>query len=87
MSPAFSAGDVSAALVVQAVAVDVLEMFAASAAEVARLRILFADRPDLTVIGKHTIGAGAAGARREVRFFEQGRATVEPSSTTLAGCP
>lgn len=53
------------------IGVDVVETFVASAAEVARLRIRFADRPDLSVIGKHATGAGAVGARREVRFFEK----------------
>jgi aminoglycoside phosphotransferase (APT) family kinase protein len=71
MSPAFSVGDVSAALGVPVVAVDVVETFVASAAEVARLRIRFADQPELCAIGKHATGAGAAGARREVRFFEE----------------
>ncbi|WP_427892406.1 aminoglycoside phosphotransferase family protein [Kribbella sp. GL6] len=46
--------------------VEVLETFAASAAEVARLRV-GAD----TVIAKLATGDGLAAARREVQFFEQ----------------
>jgi hypothetical protein len=68
---AFSVAEVSQALGVPVIGVDVVETFTASSAEVARLRLRFADRPDLSVIGKHATGAGAVGARREVRFFEQ----------------
>jgi len=68
---AFSAADVSEALGVPVVGVDVVERFAASAADVARLRVRCADRDELSVIGKWATGAGVVGARREVRFFEQ----------------
>jgi hypothetical protein len=72
MSPsAFSVAGVSRALGVPVAGVDVLETFRASSAEVARLRVRLVGGRDLTVIGKHATGAGAVGARREVRFFEQ----------------
>ncbi|NIK60734.1 phosphotransferase [Kribbella shirazensis] len=51
--------------------VDVVELFDASAALVARLKISCADRPDLSVIGKYAKNAGATAARREIRFFER----------------
>jgi aminoglycoside phosphotransferase (APT) family kinase protein len=68
---AFSVADVGEALGRRVFGVDVVERFAASAAEVARLRVLPADRDELQVIGKYATGAGVAGARREVWFFEQ----------------
>jgi aminoglycoside phosphotransferase (APT) family kinase protein len=68
---AFSIADVGEALGRQVVGVDVVERFAASAAQVARLRVRFEDRDELSVIGKYATGAGVAAARREVRFFEE----------------
>lgn len=67
----FSTAELSAALGTPVVSVEVIETFAASAAEVARLVVRTADGSDLTVIAKRATAAGAAAARREVRFFEE----------------
>jgi hypothetical protein len=82
---AFSVDAVSQAFGVPVIGVDVVERFAASSAEVARLRLRFADRPDVCVIGKHATGADAVGARREVRFFEQLAPRWEHPAPQLVG--
>jgi len=52
-------------------AVTVVETFAASDAQVARLQITFSDgRAPLRAIGKAATGTGVAAARRELRFFQ-----------------
>lgn len=63
--------DMSAALGTPVDGVEVVETFAASAADVARLLIRRADGSSFTVIAKLASGAGSAAARREVQFFEQ----------------
>lgn len=63
--------DVCAALGTPVHGVEVVETFAASAADVARLLIRRADDSGFTVIAKLASGAGLAAARREVQFFEQ----------------
>jgi aminoglycoside phosphotransferase (APT) family kinase protein len=51
-------------------AVDVVEIFDATVAEVARLSVRFSDgRPARRVIGKLATGAGVAPTRRELAFF------------------
>ncbi|WP_350275154.1 phosphotransferase [Kribbella sp. HUAS MG21] len=70
MDLTFSPADVSAALGTPVRAVEVVDTFAASAAEVARLLVRRTAGPDLTVIAKLATGAGLAAARREVQFFE-----------------
>jgi aminoglycoside phosphotransferase (APT) family kinase protein len=67
----FSAAEVSAALGTPVADVEVLETFAASSADVARLAVRSAGDAGLTLIAKRASGAGAAAARREIRFFEQ----------------
>jgi hypothetical protein len=52
------------------VSVEVVERFAGSSAEVARLRIGFSDGGSRTVIGKAAMGPGLAAARRERQFYE-----------------
>jgi aminoglycoside phosphotransferase (APT) family kinase protein len=64
----FSVADVGAALGRRVVGVHVLERLSA---EVARLRVQFEDRDELSVIGKYAAGASAVGARREMRFYDQ----------------
>ncbi|TCC44304.1 aminoglycoside phosphotransferase family protein [Kribbella capetownensis] len=51
--------------------VEELARFEASEAEVARLRLNSPGGAGTTVIAKYATGAGAAAARREIRFFEQ----------------
>ena len=52
--------------------VEIVETFAATAAQVARLRVRFSDgRDPLTAIGKTASGAGLAAARRERTVFAQ----------------
>lgn len=63
----FSVDDVGTALGRRVVGVDVVERFTA---EVARLRVRFDGRDELSVIGKYATGANAVGARREMRFYE-----------------
>ncbi|WP_165555588.1 phosphotransferase family protein [Kribbella pittospori] len=65
-----STADVSAALGTPVSGVEVLDTFAASEAEVVRLRVRSAGS-ETTVIAKHATGAGVAAARREIRFFEE----------------
>lgn len=65
---AFSVARVSRALATQVIGVDVVKRLDASAAEVARLRVRFADRDDLSLIGKSTTDDGAW---RELRFYQQ----------------
>jgi hypothetical protein len=67
----FSADAVSAALGTPVSEVEVLDIFAASAAEVARLRLQTPGGTSTTVIAKHATGAGTAAARREIRFYER----------------
>ncbi|WP_165546527.1 aminoglycoside phosphotransferase family protein [Kribbella soli] len=66
-----TAAEVSTALGTPVHGVEVVETFAASAADVARLLIRRADGSGFTVIAKLASGAGRAAARREVQFFEQ----------------
>lgn len=51
-------------------AVEVIEALQASANQVARLTVRFADGRALGVIGKAARGAGVAGVRRELAYFE-----------------
>lgn len=67
----FQAETVAAALGTPVRRVDVVDTFAASAADVARLAVRRTAGPDLTVIAKLARGDGLAAARREVLFFEQ----------------
>lgn len=71
MDLTFQAEAVAAALGTPVRGVDVLDTFAASAADVARLAVRRAAGSDLTVIAKLARGDGIAAARREVLFFEQ----------------
>ncbi|MFD3401346.1 aminoglycoside phosphotransferase family protein [Kribbella sp. NPDC058693] len=66
----FSRDAISAALGVPLSDVRVLDTFAASAAEVARVGVRTSDG-SATVIAKHATGDGLAAARREIRFYEQ----------------
>ncbi|MFG1622070.1 aminoglycoside phosphotransferase family protein [Kribbella sp. NPDC049227] len=66
-----STAEVSAALGTPVSGVDVLDTFAASEAEVLRLRVRSTGGTQTTVIAKHATGAGVAAARREIRFFEE----------------
>ncbi|MEU4287923.1 aminoglycoside phosphotransferase family protein [Kribbella sp. NPDC026596] len=68
---AFSVTDVSAALGTPVAAIEVLDTFVASEAEVVRLRLRRTDGSSTTVIGKRATGAGATAARQEIRFFQQ----------------
>ncbi|MGZ0153084.1 aminoglycoside phosphotransferase family protein [Kribbella sp. WER1] len=65
-----TAASVSAALGTPVRGVDVVQTFAASAAEVARV-LVRTGSSDRTVIAKLATGDGLAAARREVHFFEQ----------------
>ncbi|TCC22903.1 phosphotransferase family protein [Kribbella speibonae] len=67
----FTTSDVSAALGTPVSAVEVLELFEASRATVARLLVRRSGAPDVTVIAKLARGTDATAARREVQFFEQ----------------
>ncbi|MFI5694645.1 phosphotransferase family protein [Kribbella sp. NPDC051586] len=67
----FSLDVISAALGSPLSEVTVLDRFAASAAEVARVRLGATDGSESTVIAKHATDAGVAAARREVRFYER----------------
>ncbi|HEY3556540.1 MAG TPA: aminoglycoside phosphotransferase family protein [Kribbella sp.] len=69
--PTFLAPEVSAALGTPVRAVEVVETFTASAADVARLRVRRTTGGDLIVVAKLARGDGLAAARREVLFFEQ----------------
>ncbi|MFI6829531.1 phosphotransferase family protein [Kribbella sp. NPDC050241] len=64
-----STAEVSAALGTPVSGVEVLDTFAASEAEVVRLRVRSAGGNQTTVIAKRATGAGVAAARREIRFF------------------
>lgn len=66
-----STAEVSAALGTPVSGVEVLDTFAASEAEVVRLRVRSAGGSETTVIAKRATGAGIAAARREIRFFEE----------------
>jgi phosphotransferase family enzyme len=66
-----STAEVSAALGTPVSGVEVLDTFAASEAEVVRLRVRSAGGSETTVIAKHATGAGVSAARREIRFFEE----------------
>lgn len=66
--------------------VDVLEMFPASSAEVARLRVTSSDGHEpFTAIGKSATGAGLAAARQELRFFEHLAPRWDSSAPRLLG--
>jgi hypothetical protein len=67
----FSPDAIGAALGSPLSDVQLLDTFAASAAEVGRVRLRTSDCRETTVIAKHATGAGAAAARREIRFYEQ----------------
>ncbi|TDW22016.1 aminoglycoside phosphotransferase family protein [Kribbella kalugense] len=64
----FSPDAIGAALGSRLSDVQLLDTFAASDAEVVRVRL---DGSETTVIAKHATGAGAAAARREIAFYEQ----------------
>ncbi|WP_328997764.1 aminoglycoside phosphotransferase family protein [Kribbella sp. NBC_00709] len=67
----FSRDAIGAALGSALSNVQILDTFAASAAEVARVRLRSVDGSETTIIAKHATGAGAAAARREIRFYER----------------
>ncbi|MEV5966756.1 aminoglycoside phosphotransferase family protein [Kribbella sp. NPDC051952] len=67
----FSTTELSAALGTPVTAVEVIDTFAASSADVARLLVRSADGSGRTVIAKHATGPGVAAARREIRFFAE----------------
>ena len=70
MTP-FSPDAIGAALGSPLSDVQLLDTFAASAAEVGRVRLRTSDGRETTVIAKHATGDGAAAARREIRFYER----------------
>ncbi|WP_371402788.1 aminoglycoside phosphotransferase family protein [Kribbella sp. NBC_00662] len=67
----FSRDAISAALGEPLSDVRLLDSFAASAAEVARVAVRTSCGSETTVIAKHATGDGLAAARREIRFYEQ----------------
>jgi hypothetical protein len=67
----FSCDAISAALGTPLSDVRVLDTFAASAAEVARVRLRTPDGSSTTVIAKQATGDGLAAARREIRFYAE----------------
>jgi hypothetical protein len=72
MAPSpFSIDVVTRALGERVASVEVVERFAASGAEVARLQVEGPDGRSRTVIGKSATGTGLAAARCERRFYEQ----------------
>ncbi|MEV0803287.1 aminoglycoside phosphotransferase family protein [Kribbella sp. NPDC050281] len=66
-----STAEVSAALGTPVSGVEVVDTFAASEAEVVRLRVRSVGGTQSTVIAKRATGAGVAAARREIRFFQE----------------